>query len=48
MRNDIASIEKSISSMVTICKKIDVEFIFALDIAQISTFTFLKRININC
>ena len=29
MRNNIASFEKSNSSMVTICKRIDVEFIFA-------------------
>ena len=35
MRNNIASFEKSISSMVTICKRIDVEFIFALGFAQI-------------
>ena len=41
MRNDIASIEKSISSMVTICKRIDVEFIFALDFAQILTSLLL-------
>ena len=37
MRNDIASFEKSISDGVTICKNIDVEFIFALDLAQILT-----------
>ena len=37
MRNDIASLEKSISIMVTVFKKIDVKFIFALDFAQILT-----------
>ena len=30
MKNNIASFEKSISDGVTICKNIDVEFIFAL------------------
>ena len=33
MRNNFASFEKS-TSLVTIYKKIDVEFIFALDFAQ--------------
>ena len=38
MRNNIAYFKKSISSMVTICKKkIDLEFIFTLDFAQILT-----------
>ena len=38
MRNDIAYFEKSISSIVTICKKkIDVEFIFVLDFNKILT-----------
>ena len=37
MRNNIACFEKSISSKVTICKKINVEFIFALNFAQILT-----------
>ena len=37
MRNNDASFKKSISSMVTIWEKIDVEFIFALDVAQIFT-----------
>ena len=37
MRNNIAFFEKSISSKVTICKKINVEFIFALNFAQILT-----------
>ena len=41
MRNDIAFFEKSTSSMVPICEKIDVEFIFALDFAQI--FQIAKR-----
>ena len=35
MRNHIAYFEKSISSLVTLCEKIDVEFYFALDFAQI-------------
>ena len=35
MRNNIASFEKFISSMVTICKKKDVEFIFALDLPKL-------------
>ena len=34
MRNNIASFEKSISCGVKICKKLDVEIIFALDFAQ--------------
>jgi len=39
--NNIASFEKSItSSMVTICKKIDLELIFALDFAQIISHSF--------
>ena len=37
MQSNIASSEKSISSLFTICKKINVEFIFALDFAQILT-----------
>ena len=37
MRNNIASFEKSISSMVIIGKKIYLEFIFALGFAQILT-----------
>ena len=41
MRNNIASFEKSISDGVTICKNIDVEFIFALDFAQILTSLLL-------
>ena len=40
IRANIASFEKYISSMVTIYKKIDVEFIFALDFAQ---FFFVKN-----
>ena len=39
MKNNINSLENSISSMVTISKKIDVEFIFALDFAQIFNLT---------
>ena len=41
MRNDIAYFEKSISSIVTICKKIDVEFIFVLDFNKILTSLLL-------
>ena len=41
MRNNIASFEKSISSLVTICEKIDVEFFFALDFAQTLTSLLL-------
>ena len=37
MRINIAYFEKSISSMVRICEKIDKEFIFELDTAQILT-----------
>ena len=37
MRNNIAFLKKSVSSKVTIYKKINVEFIFALNFAQIST-----------
>ena len=49
MKNNIASFEKSSSSLVTICEKIYVEFIFALGFAQIFnliTARFLKRSNI--
>ena len=35
MRNDIAYFEKSISSTVTICKKLDIEFILVLDFNKI-------------
>ena len=41
MRNDIAYFEKSISSIITICKKIDVEFIFVLDFNKILTSLLL-------
>ena len=41
MRKTIASFEKSISSLVTICEKIDVKFIFALDFAQTLTSLLL-------
>ena len=37
MRNNITSLEKSISSLVIIWEKINVEFFFALDFAQILT-----------
>ena len=37
MRNNIASFEKSISSRALICEKIDLEFIFVLDFAQVLT-----------
>ena len=43
MRNDIAYFEKSISSMVRICEKIDKEFIFELDTTQIFVFVFSKE-----
>ena len=36
MRNNIASLEKSISSLVTIWGKINVEFNFALDFARLT------------
>ena len=41
MRNDIAYFEKSISSIVTSCKKIDVEFIFVSDFNKILTSLLL-------
>ena len=41
MRNNIASFEKYISDGVTICKNIDVEFIFALDFALNITLLLL-------
>lgn len=50
MRNNIVSLEKSISSLVMIStKKINVESIFALNFAQILTLItvrFLKKSNI--
>ena len=41
MRNESAYFEKSISSILTICKKIDVEFIFVLDFNKILTSLLL-------
>ena len=41
MRNNIASFEKSFIILVTICAKLNVEFIFSLNFAQNITYLLL-------